>query len=61
VEVRVEEALEHRLGDVLRRHVRVVPSFDDEVDGVLDDDLGNFSGGLVENEGKMVLRLVRSG
>lgn len=59
VEVRVEQRLENRLSDRVRRHARVVPSLDNQVDGEFNDRPRDLTGRLVEDEGKVVFREVR--
>lgn len=56
LEVGVEEAFENRLGDLAVVHARVVPALDDEVDGVLDNNLRNLTRRLVQDQSEMVLR-----
>lgn len=58
VEIRVEHALEDGLGDVLSRHVGVVPGLDNKIDRVLDNRLRDLPSGLVEDERKVVLKWI---
>ena len=46
-EVWVVQTLQDGVGDMTRVDRRVVPRLDDRVDGVLDNDLGDFTCGLV--------------
>ena len=54
-EVRMKHALENRFRDSLCRHLRIVPCLDHQSDCVLDDELGNLSCRLIEDESEVVL------
>lgn len=54
-EIRVEHALDDILSHLLRRHAVVVPGLDDAEHSVLDNDLCNLTGRLIEDQGKVIL------
>lgn len=51
----MEQALKNGLGNLLCRHTGVIPSFDNEIDRVLDNGLSDRSSWLVENETEVIL------
>jgi hypothetical protein len=61
----VEQAFEYRLSDLLGGHTRVVPSFNNEIDRILDDRLCNLPGRFIQDKSEMILdfsaRMFRSG
>ena len=59
VEGRMEQALEYRLGDSMRRHAGVLPCFDHEIDCIFHNSPGDLSCRLVEDERKVVFRQER--
>jgi len=57
----MEETLENWLSDGLRVDTGIVPCLDDEVDGILDNSPCDLSGGLIEDQSKVVLGQERVG
>jgi len=55
MEVGMEETLQNLLGHLIDRHTRIVPGFDNEIDGIFDDGLGDLAGRLVQDQGEVVL------
>lgn len=55
VEVRVEQALQDILGNLMNIDRRIVPSFDHCIDGVYKDDPGQVARGFIQNQIEVIL------